>query len=107
MVVPLSLRARLPHMALYTPVGAHPGGRKMYRAFSLDYYWPSIAVDVYATVRRCPRCARERVRFRSRATNLKLFPSASSLEDVAHAILGELLTTPRGNRYLLVIPDWF
>lgn len=38
-----------------------------------------------------------------RSTTLKLFPPAAPLKDVAMDLLGELLMTPRGNRYIIVI----
>lgn len=57
LVVPYSMRARNLNKAHCTRIGAHAGGRKMYKALRLDYYWPTMAVDVFATVHRCPACA--------------------------------------------------
>jgi len=106
-VVPKKLRARILNMAHYSTAASHPGGKKMYRSLMRAYYWPSMTVDTYNTVRNCSDCAKERVRARARNTQLKLFPAAAPLEDVAMDLLGELVTTPRGKKHILVITDRF
>ena len=50
-------------------------------------------------------CARERVTLRQHSKELKLFPAKAPLESVSIDILGEIVTTKRKNRYLLVICD--
>ncbi len=102
-VVPEALRARLLHLAHALVAASHPGGRKLYQTLGRDYYWPYMAPACYLHVRNCRDCARERVSFRRVSKALRLFPARSPLEDVSLDILKELLRTPRGNRYLLVI----
>ena len=106
-LVPETLRPRLLALAHHSLPAAHPGGRKMYMTLRTTFYWPSMVVDVYTTVRNCKSCAMERVRARFRHTKLKLFPASAPLEDVAMDLLGELTTTPRGNKNILVITDRF
>ncbi len=106
-VVPLTLRSKILNMAHYLPISGHPGGRKLYKAIRRDYYWPCLVLDAYAFVRNCAECAKERVRLRKRSTNLKLFPAAAPLEDIAMDLLCDFFTTPRGNKYILVITDRF
>ena len=79
----------------------------MYAYLSRFAYWPSMSVDCYTVVKHCEKCARNRVMLRKRQKNLRLFPATAPLESVAIDILGELIRTPRGNRYLLVIVDRF
>lgn len=79
----------------------------MYKTLQYAYYWPSTSVDVYNTVRNCSSYAKERVRARTSSTQLKLFPAASPQEDVAMDLLGELITTPRGKKNILVMTDRF
>lgn len=64
-----------------------------------------MAIDAYNTVRQCATCARNRFKLRKHASTLKLFPARAPLEYVAIDLLGELIKTPRGNRYLLVMTD--
>ena len=70
-------------------------------------YWPAMAVDCYATVRRCTTCAKNRIKLRHGCSELQLFPAQNPLESVALGIFGKLLKTSRGNQYLLVISDRF
>lgn len=64
-----------------------------------------MALDCYAGARNCTECARERVRLRKNAKELRLFTPTAPLEFVAIDILGNLIETKRGNRFLLVISD--
>ena len=68
-------------------------------------YWPALAVDCYATVNRCPSCAKNRIKLRENVQQLQLFPPSGPLESVVIDVLGELLKTARGNQYLLEISD--
>ncbi len=62
-----------------------------------------MAPAFYMNVRNCKECARERVNLQPVSKALKLFSPRSPLEDVSVDILRELLRTPLGIRYLLVI----
>lgn len=73
----------------------------MYHVLRRSYYWPQMAVDVAATVRNRPHCARNRVRLRKKLNRMKLF--TSPLESVAIDILGPLPKSKRGRKYLLVV----
>ena len=70
-------------------------------------YWPALAVDCYALVRRCATFAKNRIKLRLKVNPLQLITPSGPLESVAIDIFGELLTTGRGNKYLLVISDRF
>ena len=88
-------------------MSGHPGGQKLYEKLRREFYWPSMAVEAYSTVRNCVECAKNRITLRKHASHLKLFPAQAPLEYVAIDILGPLLTSRRKNRYLLVIVDRF
>ena len=104
-VAPHVLRARILHATHYHKLAAHPGGRKLYQRLRRHFYWPAMAMDAYATVRKCVTCARNRIKLRKHASALKLFPAKAPLDQIAIDILGELIQTPRGNKYLLVMTD--
>ena len=106
-VVPPSLRERILQLAHFARLSAHPGGRRMYKTLRQFYYWPSLAFDCYSVVRNCISCAKNRIRLAKNRTEMKLFPSNEPLDYISIDILGELLRTPRGNRFLLVITDRF
>ena len=104
-IVPPELRPRILHIGHHARLAGAPGGRKLYTTLRREYYWPTMALDCYATVRNCAHCARNRLKLRRNAARLQLFPATSPLESVSIDILGELIQTPRGNRYLLVMCD--
>ena len=79
----------------------------MYHAIRKFMYWPALPIDCYATARKCPTCAKNRLKLRRNVNQLKLFPAKSPLESVARDVFGELVKTARGNQYLLVITDRF
>lgn len=79
--------------------------RRMYQTMRRIYYWPFMAVEVYAFVRSCTTCARERVKLRKHTNSLVLFPAHDSLEQVAIDLLGPFQWMSRNNSYLLVITD--
>ena len=104
-VVPHVLKARVLHIHHYSRLAAHPGGRRLYYSLRRHMYWPSMAVDCYAIVRKCSTCAKNRIKLRQRSNPLQLFPPAGPLESVAIDVFGPLLVTARGNQYLLMISD--
>ena len=106
-VIPHLLKARVLHIHHYARQSGHPGGRKLYNSLRRHMYWPAMAVDCYATVRKCATCAKNRIKLRQRTNKLQLFPPSGPLESVAIDIFGELLKTKRGFQYLLVISDRF
>ena len=106
-VIPQELRTRVLHISHFAKVSGHPGGRKLYNGLRQFFYWPSMSVDCYDTAKNCVTCAKNRIFLRKNKNYLKLFPAETTLEFVAIDILGELLRTPRGNRFLLVISDRF
>ena len=79
----------------------------MFYNLTRHLYWPSLAVDCYETARNCIHCAKERVKLQRKTKRLKLFPATAPLELLSIDLLGQLIRTPRGNRWLLVITDCF
>ena len=106
-VVPASLRAKVLNLCHYPRLLGHPVGTRMYQTLRQTFHWPSMSMDVYACVRACPPCARERMCLRKHSSFLKLFLPTRPLEFVAIDILGPLARTTQGNRFLLVISNRF
>ena len=106
-VVPRTLVPRVLALAHRPPNAAHPGEVKLYQTLRRHFYWTTLSVDAVTTVKNCVSCARNRVKLRRNSHTLKLFPASGPLEFVAIDILGPLIRTSRGNRFLLVISDRF
>ena len=107
LVIPLSLQARVLHLSHYARLAGHPGGRRLYYYLTRYFYWPSMAIGCYAVARNCTSCAKNRLLLRKNSKKLQLFPPCAPLEFVSIDILGELIRTKRGHRFLLVITDRF
>ena len=95
------------HIQHHAKLSAYPGGRKLYTSLRRDFYWPSIAADAYGTVKNCVTYAKNRVTLRKNSKQKHLFPAKAPLEFVSIDILGDLITTSQGKRFLLVITDRF
>ena len=106
-VVPLSLRTRILHLAHDPAIAGHPGETRMFETLRVNYYWPHMAADVHWYVHACRPCAKKRIKFRKTKRLMKLFPATTPLEFIAIDILGPLPRTRKKNRYLLVISDRF
>ena len=104
-ILPKTLRMQVLLLAHYPRLAGHPGGSRMYQTLRRTFYWPSMALGAYHTVRQCSSCTRERITLRKDATYFSLFPAQAPLEYVAIDILGPLPKTTNGHRCLLCITD--
>lgn len=104
-VIPHGFKRRMLHKRYYSCLSEHPGGRKQYHSTRRYFHWPAVAVDCFTTDGQCPHCTRSRVDVRKHVKKLKPFPERTPLESVEIFVLGELIRTPRGHQYLLVITD--
>ena len=106
-VMPESLRPRIHKLAHYSRLAGHPGHTRMYQNVCRTCYWLHMAADIYATVRKCSTCAKNRLKLRKRTNFLMLFPATKPLASLCIDILGPLQRTKKGYRFLLVITDQF
>ena len=106
-VLPANLRPRFLKLAHSSKLAGHPGQTRMYNYVRKTYYWPHMAADIYATVRNCSTCAKNRLKLRRAMNPLKIFPATKPLTNLCIDILGPLTKSKRGCRFLLVITDRF
>jgi hypothetical protein len=71
----------------------------------LSFYWLTIAKDIYQFVANGPSCAKSSLKRNRRTNYLKLFSPSQPLEFISLDILGPLLVTKSGNKYLVVFGD--
>ena len=87
--------------------GAHLGFDKTFAKVRSKYYWSGYAADVRDWVLSCGKCnQRKGPRFRGQAP-LQSYLVGSPGERVGVDILGPLPVSDSGNKYLLVMEDYF
>ena len=106
-VIPSSLRNDILHELHTMETMGHLGVNKMLKRVKERFYWPGCTKDVKDWCRACDLCAsRERPTCTPRVP-LRTYNVGAPLERVALDILGPLPDSDRGNKYALIIGDYF
>lgn len=101
--VPHTLKKRVIYISHYPVIAGHPGGRQIYYRIRHHFYWPALAADCYSAVHICPEFSQNLLKHHKNVGERPLFPSTAPFESVCLDILGELVRTPRGHRYVISI----
>lgn len=75
----------------------------MYYALPMEYNWPPMAGDAYATIRNCASCAATRGTLVKNQKGLRLFLASDPLAFVVMDLLRPRTKTVHGNQHVLVI----
>lgn len=75
--------------------------------YAASIQWPSLATYCFSVVNSCPTCAQNRVMLQKNRKPMYMFPTVAPLELMSIALLGELIQTARGSRFLLGTNDRF
>ena len=86
---------------------AHLGVMKTLRKIQQRYYWLGQRKDVEEWCRQCKVCASRKSPFTHPKAPMQTYTSTNPMDRVVMDILGPLPVTPRGNRYILTIADYF
>jgi len=105
--IPEALRARVMGLEHYQTSKGHTGVQRMYASMKRCFYWESMIVDLYDFDPQCPPCSKSRLQERRHTSPMTLFPRKESLTEVGIDILGLLLNTVDGNRYVFFMSDRF
>ena len=89
------------------PTASHRGLKRTLHSLRLRYHWPGLTSQTYRWVLRCTGCAAKKNYGRKRRAPFQQSIVGFPMERIAMDILGPLPRTPRGNRYVLVISDYF
>lgn len=101
-VLPSSLWAWLMDQWNYLTMTEHPGEWHTFKTIRLEYSWPHMENDLYATVRAGLECVQNTLSEKWRRP-LHLFPTRGSLKFFPLYILGPLLKTSNGNQRQIVL----
>lgn len=85
----------------------HQGYQRTLASSKQRFYWPGYQADIRRWCKYCPTCARKKPGKGPKRGRLKQDLPSKPLEKIAIDILGPLEETQRGNKYTMVICDYF
>ena len=106
-VIPFCERRRILQHSHDEKTSAHLGVRKTLARIKRKYYWPGIRRDVKVYIAGCEACSKRKGPLQRKRAPMKTQTSGYPMERIAADILGELPNTNDGNKYILVISDYF
>ena len=106
-MVPPRLRKTVLEQCHGTKAAGHLGQKKTLSKLQGKYYWTKMAEDVRSWLRQCNGCARRKSPPKTRRARLRQYQVGGPLERVAIDVLGPLPETDAGNKFVLVIGDYF
>ena len=106
-VVPMTHRRLVLKYAHDIKASGHLGITKTLGKIRQRYYWPGLQNDVRDYVNGCEKCNKIKDPTKSKVAPMQLVRSGFPMERLAIDILGELPKTENGNKYILVVADYF
>ena len=85
----------------------HFGSQRTYQLISGKFYWYAMKPFVHRFIKHCDICAVTKPVLQKQRAPLGQIATGEPLEKVACDILGPLPATALGNRYILVVADYF
>ena len=107
LVMPSSLRNDVLQELHTEETAGHLGVNKTLGRVKERFYWPRCTKDVKDWCRACDLCASRERPTRTPRAPLQTYNVGAPLERVALDIMGPLPESDRGNKYILVIGDYF
>ena len=89
------------------PTGGHFGVKKTLERVKEKFYWPRCREDVTLWCSTCAECSSRKGPVTRQKARLGKYVVGAPLERVAVDVMGPLVRSTKGNRYLLVVMDYF
>ena len=107
LVVPRLMRENVLEESHAGSMGGHLGEARTLNRVKEKYFWPGHANSVREWCRTCSNCAARKSPTQKQRGALQSVRTGYPLEMVAADIMGPLPTSKQGNRYILVVSDYF
>lgn len=107
LVIPKSLRSGVMKQLHDNPTAGHFGITKTLDRIRERFYWPHCRNDVEVWCKSCEKCASRKGPGRKQTGPLKTYNVGAPLERIAVDVLGPLPCSLRGNKYILIVGDYF
>jgi hypothetical protein len=105
-LVPHATKEEILKVMHNTPTAGHLGENKTLESLKKRFYWFGMKEDVSSWIRSCGPCSM-RKKSRNNKSAMKQYNVGLPMERVALDILGPLPRTAKGNKYILVVADYF
>ena len=106
-IVPLSERRKVLSYCHDLQSAGHLGIKKTLSKVRQSYYWPGLQRDVRHYVAGCEKCQKSKGPLKTPRAPMQIVGASRPMERIATDILGELPVTDKGNRYILVVSDYY
>ena len=106
-VIPRALRERVLHEMHNSPTAGHLGTRRSLTAMRTRFYWPRMKKMAMDWCKQCARCAARKPPQRKARAAMQKYQVGVPMERVAIDVMGPLPASARGNRYVIVMADYF
>ena len=106
-IVPRKSRRLILNYCHDIKTSGHLGVRKTISRIKQKFYWPGLQADVRSYIAGCETCSKRKGPIPTKRAPMQLVRSGYPMERIAIDILGELPQTTKGNKYILVVSDYF
>lgn len=107
LVIPKDKVAEVLRQLHDSPSGGHLGVKKTLQRVRERFYWMNSSDDVKDWCKKCTTCATSNGPHRKRKAPMKQYNVGSPFERIALDIAGPFPVTEKGNKYMLVVMDYF
>lgn len=107
LILPSELRQEVMKEIHSGVISGHLGEQKMLNQLQERFYWPLMAEDVKLWCQTCPECATKKSPIPNSRAPMQTIHAGYPMQVVAVDITGPLPESEAGNRYILVVGDYF
>ena len=106
-LVPKALQDQVMKHMHNSLLSGHLGRKKTREKILQRYYWHGVRTDTNIWVAKCDSCEAIKSPSKAARSPMGTLPVGAPMDRLGTDILGPLPETPRGNRYVLVVTDYF
>ena len=107
LIVPSTLRSKVLHQLHNQACSGHLGIRKTIGRLRRRFYWVGYKNDVKVWCATCLECQKRKSPNKKFVAPMKQYIVGAPFERVALDIMGPLPESTKGNKYILVVSDYF
>ena len=106
-LIPRGMREQVLRECHEARTAGHLGRNKTVANVKRRFIWPGMRKDAEIHVKTCELCAKYKTSGKTRRAAMKIFQVGEPMERLCIDIAGPFPETSEGNKYCLVVTDWF